>query len=195
MKFVRRYDKTLGIIFLVLIMFLIVLAFTNRTFFDWAYERHQNQLSWYIRPLFIVPFCYFAYRRSWAGILGTMFILLTSMFWFPKPDSANEMVKQFLVMEKEYLLGEWGLSKILISMLIPISLTALAVAFWKRNLWFGLSVIVFIAIAKMAWSVVFGGEAGKSVFVPAIAGLVICTGLIYIGFKKMEKKRTDRIRY
>ncbi|MBA4603098.1 hypothetical protein [Thermoactinomyces mirandus] len=192
MKFSRKYDKILGIIFLVLIVFLIVLAFTNKSFFDWAYERHQNQLSWYIRPLFLIPFCYFAYRRSWGGILGTMFIVLTSMFWFPKPGLVNETVKQFLEMEKVYLLGDWGFSKILISLLIPISLTVLAVAFWKRNLWFGLSVIVFIAVAKMTWSVAFGGEAGKSVFVPAIAGLVICIGLIYIGFKKTEKRKENR---
>ncbi|MGA8943799.1 MAG: hypothetical protein WB502_13970 [Thermoactinomyces sp.] len=192
MEFIRRYDKMMGIIFLVLTAFLIVLAFTNKSFFDWAYERHQNELSWYIRPLFLIPFCYFAYRKSWGGILGTMFIVLTSMFWFPKPGHVNETVKQFLEMEKAYLLGDWSFSKILISLLIPVSLTALAVAFWKRNLWFGLSVIVFIAIAKMTWSVVFGGEAGKSVFVPAITGLVICIGLIFIGFKKMEKRKENR---
>jgi len=62
---------------------------------------------------------------------------------------------------------------VLITLLIPASLSALAVAFWKRSLLVGMSVMIFIALAKITWSVVFGGEAGKSVLVPAMAGLVI----------------------
>ncbi|MBU5484194.1 hypothetical protein KQI86_07615 [Clostridium sp. MSJ-11] len=184
----KRYDKMLALIFAVLTLLFLVLAFTNKSFFDWAYERHQNQLSWYLRPLFLIPFCYFAYKRSWAGIFGTIFLLLTSMFWFPRPEVVSEQVKQFLEMEKEYLSGVWGSAKILMSLLIPVSFIALGVAFWKRSLWFGLSVVVFMAVAKMIWSVAFGGEAGKSIFIPAIIGLVICIGLIYLGFRKLEKK-------
>lgn len=184
----KRYDKMLALTFAVFTLLFIVLAFTNKSFFNWAYERHQNQLSWYLRPLFLIPFCYFAYRRSWAGIFGTIFLLLTSMFWFPRPEVVSDQVKQFLEMEKEYLSGDWGSAKILMSLLIPVSFTALAVAFWKRSLWFGLSVVIFMAVAKMIWSVAFGGEAGKSIFIPAILGLVICIGLIYLGFRKLEKK-------
>ncbi|HOC08111.1 MAG TPA: hypothetical protein PKN88_01125 [Bacillota bacterium] len=182
----KRYDKLLALVFGALTIILIVLAFTNRAFFDWAYERHQNQLSWYIRPLFLIPFCYFAYRRSWMGIMGTLFVLLTSMFWFPKPAVVNEQVKQFLEMEKEYLSGGWGMTKILISLLVPVSLTVLAAAFWKRNLWFGLSVMALIAVAKMIWSIAYGGEAGRSVLLPAVVGLVVCTGLIYLGYKRLH---------
>lgn len=182
----KRYDKLFALVFGALTILLIVLAFTNRAFFDWAYERHQNQLSWYIRPLFLIPFCYFAYRRSWTGIMGTLFVLLTSMFWFPKPAVVNEQVKQFLEMEKEYLSGGWGMTKILISLLVPISLTVLAAAFWKRNLWFGLSVMALIAVAKMIWSIAYGGEAGRSVLLPAVVGLVVCTGLIYLGYKRLH---------
>ncbi|WP_034681481.1 hypothetical protein [Caldalkalibacillus mannanilyticus] len=184
----RRYDKVLASTFTVLTLLFLVLVFTNKSFFDWTYERHQNQLSWYLRPLFLIPFCYFAYKRSWAGIFGTIFFLLTSMFWFPKPEVVSDQVKQFLEMEKEYLSGDWGGAKILMSLLVPVSFTALGVAFWKRSLWFGLSIVVFMAIAKMIWSVAFGGEAGKSIFIPAIIGLVICVGLIYLGFRKLEKK-------
>ena len=182
----KRYDKLFALVFGALTILLIVLAFTNRAFFDWAYERHQNQLSWYIRPLFLIPFCYFTYRRSWTCIMGTLFVLLTSMFWFPKPAVVNEQVKQFLEMEKEYLSGGWGMTKILISLLVPVSLTVLAAAFWKRNLWFGLSVMALIAVAKMIWSIAYGGEAGRSVLLPAVVGLVVCTGLIYLGYKRLH---------
>ncbi|WP_044641501.1 hypothetical protein [Risungbinella massiliensis] len=184
----RRYDKTIALIFGLVTLLLLVLAFTNKNFFDWAFERHQNPLSWYFRPLFLIPFCYFAYKRSWAGILGTIFLLLSSMFWFPKPDVVSEQAKQFLEIEIEYLSGDWGFTKFLMTSLIPVSFIALGAAFWKRSLLFGLSVVVLMAVGKMVWSIAFGGEAGKSIFVPAIIGLAICVGLIYIGFRKLEKK-------
>lgn len=185
----RRYDKVLAWFFGLMILLFLILAFTSEAFFNWAYDRHQNQLSWYIRPLFLIPYCYFVYKRSWAGILGTMFVLLTSMFWFPKPEVVSEQVKLFLEMEKEYLTGHWGIGKILLSSLVPFSLAALAMAFWKRSIWIGVAVLILIAVAKMTWSVVFGGEAGKSIFVPAILGLIICIAFVYIGYKKMEKSR------
>lgn len=192
MSILRQYDKLLSFIFAVLILFLVVIAFTNSAFFEWAYARHQNILSWYIRPLFLIPFCFFAYKRSWSGIFGTIFLLLTSMFWFPKPSVISEQVEQFLKMEMDYLSGEWGIGKWLMSALVPISLYVLALAFWKRSLWLGLTVIVFIAAGKMIWSVVFGGEAGTSIFAPAIVGLVLCITFILFGFKKLERKNTRR---
>lgn len=185
----KKYDKQLGILFFILTILFIFLVMTNKSFIDWAYERHQNQLSWYIRPLFIIPFCLFAYKRSLAGIMATIFMVFTSMFWFPKPVEVSNQVVEFLEMEKEYLTGDWGLSKVLIALLIPVSLSALAVAFWKRSLLVGIAVMVFIALAKIGWSVVFGGESGSSVFVPALVGLVVCIILIFIGYKKMERNR------
>jgi hypothetical protein len=52
-------------------------------FVAWTWARHHNVLSWYVRPLFLLPFCYFAYRRSLWGIVLTLLTLATSMFWFP----------------------------------------------------------------------------------------------------------------
>lgn len=86
---------------------------------------------------------------------------------------------------------DWTLSKVLIALLIPASLSALAVAFWKRSLLVGMAVMVFIALAKICWSVVFGGESGKAVLVPAMVGLVIYIILIYIGFRRMEKRKNN----
>jgi hypothetical protein len=144
-------------------------------------------LSWYIRPLFLIPFCYFAYKRSWAGISVTIFLLFTSMFWFPTPAVVSEEARQFLKIEIDYLNSSWGVAKILMTFLVPISFIALGAAFWKRNLLFGLSVIVLIAVAKIMWSAVFGGEAGMSILAPAIMGLIICVVLIYYGFRRLSK--------
>ncbi len=52
-------------------------------FLSWAWARHHNVLSWYIRPMFILPFIYFAYKRNWKGLVVTVIALFTSMFWFP----------------------------------------------------------------------------------------------------------------
>lgn len=189
---IKKYDKQLGGLFLILSILFIILAMTNKGFFDWMYDRHQNQLSWYIRPLFIIPFCFFAYKRSWAGIMGTVFMILTSMFWFPKPVEVSNQVAEFLNMEKEYLTNDWGWTKVFITLLVPASLSALAIAFWKRSLLVGIAVMVFIALAKIGWSVIFGGESGTSVIVPAMIGLIICIVLIFIGFKKMENGRNNK---
>ena len=58
-------------------------------FLSWSFERHHNILSWYIRPLFLLPFCYFAYKRSIQGIIITLIALFTSMFWFSKTDNGK----------------------------------------------------------------------------------------------------------
>lgn len=186
-----RYDKVFALLFAVLSLLFVILAFTSRSFFNWIFERHQNQLSWYIRPLFLVPFCFFAFKRSGAGISVTIFMLLTSMFWFPGPDNADGQVWQFLDMEKEWLYGNWTFPKILMTLLIPITFIALGNAIWKRNLWFGLSIVFFMAVAKMIWSVVFGGDSGKSVILPALVGLLVCTVLIFLGFRRLEKKKRE----
>ena len=188
-RFSERYDKPLAAAFGALSILFIILAASDDSLLRWVFARHQNQLSWYIRPLFLIPFCFFAYKRSWSGIFGTVFLLFTSMFWFPKPDVVGEQIKAFLAMEQEYLTGDWGLTKILITLLVPMSLSALAAAFWKRSLWLGISVLVFIAVAKILWSAVFGGASGRSIIAPAIVGLAICIILIYIGFRKLEKKK------
>lgn len=184
----KKYDKLLAFCFAFLTLVFLVLALTNKEFFNWAYERHQNQLSWYIRPIFFVPFCYFAYKRSWSGIMATIFCIFTSMFWFPRPEFVSEQVKQFLRFEQDWLMGGMDFPKILMLLLVPISFVALGTAFWKRSLRIGLSVIVLIAIAKMIWSVAFGGQSGKSIFIPAILGLTLCIVLISWGFRKLEKK-------
>jgi hypothetical protein len=64
-------------------------------FAAWAWARHHNEWSWYIRPLFLIPFCWFAWRRSLVGTGLTLFALATSMFWFPAPRVPSPMALQF----------------------------------------------------------------------------------------------------
>jgi hypothetical protein len=191
----KKLDKPLAIIFAILILAFLAMAFTSDSFFNWAYTRHQNQLSWYIRPIFIIPFCFFAYRHSWAGIIGTILFLLTSMFWFPQPVEVSDKVKEFLEFEKQWLNSDITMEKIILSLLVPISFTALGLAFWKRSLWIGLGVVVLMATGKIIWSVLYAGQAGMSIIAPAIIGLFICSLLIFYGFKRLEKRKSKERKF
>ncbi|MBL0019136.1 MAG: hypothetical protein IPP17_22600 [Bacteroidetes bacterium] len=91
MKHVNRY-RIVALLFLALTAIFLVVSMTNAAFFDWVFERHHNPWSWYIRPLFLIPFCFFAYKRSWAGISATIFMLFTSMFWFNRPSEVSAQV-------------------------------------------------------------------------------------------------------
>ncbi len=186
----RRHllDRLIAAAFTCLIVIYLVLVFNNAEFFNWVFERHQNRLSWYIRPLFLIPFCFFAYWRSLAGIAGTIFLLLTSMCWFSKPVVVDDQVREFLQFEKDWLTQNWGLSKILLMLLVPASLAALAVSLWRRGLWLGISVIVCMALGKIVWSLTQAGESGASILVPAITGLLLCVLAVLWGFKILERK-------
>lgn len=121
-------------------------------------------------------------------MMVSIFALFTSMFWFPKPETVSKSVIEFLEFEKNYLYGQWNTSKTLLTMTIPTSLIALGLAFWKRSLTIGIGIVVLMATGKIVWSIQNAGESGKSILIPAVLGLLICCGLIYYGFKKLEKK-------
>ncbi|HSL47197.1 MAG TPA: hypothetical protein VK897_27405 [Anaerolineales bacterium] len=162
-------------------------------FLPWAWARHHNVLSWYIRPLFIIPFIYFAYKRSWGGMTLTVIALATSMFWFPAPAVADPMVEQFLAAELEYLTGTWTVQKILMSLVVPAFFILLGLAFWKRSWWWGVAVINLAALGKVAWSVAEGGQSGWAVLIPALIGLIICNLAVYFGVKYVHGKRMQNV--
>lgn len=180
-----------GVFFALAGAFIVAMALFP-TFFEWAFQRHQNQWSWYLRPLFLIPACYFAYRRSLMGIAATVFFLLTSMFWFPEPESVDENVREFLAMEMDYLRSPWDLGKIVFTLLVPISLGALFAAFWKRSLRTGLLVLALIAFAKMSWGVLYGGEAGASIFAPALLGLLLTSAALYLGLRRARARGENK---
>jgi hypothetical protein len=123
-----RTDVILSVATLALAIIAVgVIAATSSTdeFVAWAWARHHNILSWYVRPLFILPFCYFAYRRSLLGIVITLLALVTSMFWFPAPEHASPAVNEMLRAEEAYLTANWTLWKVLIALLVPLTFAAL----------------------------------------------------------------------
>ncbi len=180
----KNQNKIVALSFFTLTLLFIVVSMTNQDFFNWVFERHHNQWSWYLRPIFLIPFCYFAYKHNWAGISITIFLLFTSMFWFSKPEFVNMNVTTFLQFEKEWLYGEWDLKKTMLVFTIPISFFFLGLSFWNRNFLSGLVVVVLIAFGKIIWSLHNAGESGKSILFPAVSGLILYIILLFFGFKR-----------
>jgi hypothetical protein len=91
---------------------------------EWAWARHHDVLSWYVRPLFLLPLAWSAHRRSPAGVAVTLVALATSMAWFPAPARVDPRVAEFLRFEREWLSGDRTGRKVLLAGLVPLSLTA-----------------------------------------------------------------------
>ena len=172
----------------------VVVAATGNTgeFVAWAWERHHNVLSWYVRPLFLLPFCYFAYRGSLLGMTLTLIALATSIFWFPAPAELSTAVNEMLGAETEYLTSNWTLWKVLIALLVPATFAALGLAFWKRSLVYGLAVINAAILFKIAWTFLFGTEAGAMSHLPAaVVGIVVCDALILYVMHRLRARPSE----
>lgn len=180
-------DKTLTILFAALTALWLGGFFLSDSVFAWAFARHHNPLSWYIRPLFLVPFCYAAYRRSHAGIWATVFLLLTSMAWFPESDVPQRGIQAFLHMEQRFLRGGLSAEKKLAALAVVGSLTLTAAAFWRRSLALGECCLTAIAGGKVLWSVTQGGTAGQQVILPATLGLAFCLALLRVLLRRKRK--------
>lgn len=183
----KKTDSILGVLFAMATVIFIILFMNNDSFFNWAFERHHNVLSWYIRPLFIIPIVIFAYKKSLSGIFASIFALFTSMFWFPAPKTSSPQVLSFLAFEMDYLKGVWKAPKIVMSLAVPVFFLLLIMAAWKRNWKWLLWVVIGAALLKVLWSFVFSGDAGLSILKPAIVGLIICIVGIYYYFNKHKR--------
>ncbi|HYN92716.1 MAG TPA: hypothetical protein VES42_02570 [Pilimelia sp.] len=158
----------------------------------WAWDRHHNILSWYVRPLFLLPFCYFAFRRSLLGIGATLVALVTSMAWFPAPARPSAAVVAMLDTERDYLLGEWTVAKVAIALLIPLMFAAIALALWRRSLPWALVVINGAVLFKVAWTFWYGDATGALAHLtPALLGLAIVDAAL-IGAARWYARRQRR---
>lgn len=156
-------------------------------FLNWAWERHHNPLSWYIRPLFVLPFCYFAYKKSVWGVVLTILGVLSSMFWFPAPTVEDPRASEFLAMERMYITGNWTFAKTAMTALVPIWFISLALAFWKRSWIAGFFVINIGALLKVIWSFYFAGESAWSIIPPVGVGALIINGVMLFVYRRIRE--------
>lgn len=188
----RRTDVTLS----VTALGLTALAFGGIAAFGlldafgaWAWAQHHNILSWWARPLFLLPFAWFAWRRSLLGLTCTLIALGTSMFWFPAPDVPSPAVIEMLDLERAYLTSDWTLTQILIGLLVPITFGALAVALWRRSLGWGIGVINGMVLFKVAWTFIYTPGAGALLhMLPALVGLAVVDVVIAVAVRFFRKR-------
>lgn len=158
-------------------------------FLTWVWARHHNILSWYVRPLFIIPFCYFAYKRNRWGILVTLLLFPTSLFWFPAPGTPDPQVLAYLDWERQFLTGDNLAAKAVLGVLVVAFFVGLGAAFWRRSWLWGLTVLNAGTLLKVVWSVAFGGDLGWAALVPSVVTLAICNTIILLAARWTRQRR------
>ena len=158
-------------------------------FLSWVWARHHNELSWYIRSLFLLPFCYFAYRRSVWGIVVTLVIFPTSLFWFPAPENLSPRVEGYLAWESHFLTEGSVVARVALVVLVVAFFVALATAFWKCSWLWGLAVINAGTLLKVIWSVAFGGAAGWASLAPSLFTLAVTDAAILLAAIWLKRRR------
>ncbi len=158
-------------------------------FLSWVWARHHNELSWYVRPLFLLPFCYFAYRRSVWGIVVTLLVFPTSLFWFPAPENPSPRVEGYLAWERHFLTEGSVVARVALVVLVVAFFVALATAFWKRSWLWGLAVLNAGTLLKVIWSVAFGGAAGWASLAPSLFTLAVTDAAILLAARWLKRRR------
>jgi len=147
----------------------------------WIWDRHQNPFSWYSRPLFIIPACYYAWRRKPLHVIGFLLLLFTSLFWFAAPDHVPERVSDFLEWEKQlFFTNQSSLPLLALIVTVALFLFGLFLAFWKRNLWYGLILINVGTLLKIVFSVAVGKEVGMAAIVPSLTSLAVVNSIAFL---------------
>jgi len=154
---------------------LLVRAYLNgESIGPWIWDRHQHPFSWYSRPLFLIPACYYAYRQRLLHVIGLMLCLVCSLFWFNAPDAVPSHVQEYLEWEKQLFFinsSPWPL--IGLSLAVAVFLVLLFYAFWQQSFLIGLVLINAGTLLKILVSVTFGESAGKAAIIPSLSSLAI----------------------
>jgi hypothetical protein len=159
---------------------------------NWAWARHHNPLSWYIRPLFILPFCYFAYLKSVRGMVWTVVAVTSSMFWFPAPATPNPAAVTFLEVERRWITGPLTPAQLVLTGLIPVWFIGLAMALRRRFWGVAAAIIMTGTMLKVAWSFYMGGASAWIIVPPiALANAVVGAGLIYAYWRTRHVAPSD----
>lgn len=181
-----KNNKIITSIISILIIIFLYFFFNNESFFIWAFERHQNTLSWLVRPLLLLPFCYFAFKKSLNGILLAILAIFTSMFWFPVPAVIDPKVIEFLEMEKQYLSNILSVKNLLWFTWIIFYLYFLAKAFWNKSIKLWVWIVGVWLLLKIVWSLFNSPMWGTAIIPFAVWWFIVFFSWILL-YQKINK--------
>lgn len=140
---------------------------------DWAWARHHNEWSWYIRPLILIAFCYAAWSRSLVFVLLFALMFPVSAVLFPAPDQPKDFVLRFLAAERNLLEAMSAVELIGFVVAVGVFLSLLAACLWKRSFWLGVLVANAGGALKLAFSLYFWGETGQAALLPTFTTALV----------------------
>lgn len=176
-----------GIVLIYSLGLLLVAHLSGSSLGEWIWDRHQNQFSWYSRPLFLVPACYYAYRQKIWHVVGFMLLLATSLFWFEAPEHVSENVRGYLEWENElFFVNPSRGPLLLLAVTVVFFLFGLFQAFWNRNAWYGLLLINAGTVVKVIVSIWFGEAAGRAAIIPSLSSLAVINFIAFLVWRKFR---------
>ncbi len=117
------------------------------------------------------------HRRLVLTVLVAIFFPLSAVV-FPAPLVPKDFVVEFLAAEREMLEIMASLQVLLFSVLVVVFLAALAAAFWRRSLIWGLVVANLGGVIKLVSSFVVWGKTGSTAVIPTLVTALIFNAAI-----------------
>lgn len=163
-------------------------------FLEWAWPRHLNPISWYIRPLFFLPIAYFCWTRRPIALTVTIVAMLSSFFWFPAPapGEIDPRIAGVLEMEKELFANPTWVTWVALP-LIPALIAGLCAAFWRRSIGWGLVVINGGLAVKILWTIANAGGDGLATVLPLGLGAAVMTAVIVVVARRRGLRLSLRV--
>ncbi len=160
---------------------------------DWAWARHHNEWSWYIRPLIIIAFCAAAWFRRPVLLVALGLFFPLSAIVFPAPESPKPYVVAFLESERQMLeaLSLFGL--IGFAVLVVVFLGLLATALWRRSFWTGVLVANLGGVLKLIVSKLLWQDVGDAAILPTIVTALIFNAVALGFWWRFVKKNKQAI--
>jgi hypothetical protein len=112
----------------------------------------------------------------------------SSMFWFPAPSAVDPTATTFLAIERQWITGPPTLSRLVLTVLIPIWFIALAAAI-RRRLWAAAALVIVSGTAlKVAWSFYVAGASAWVIVPPVALGNAACAGVLTYAYWRTRSR-------